>query len=134
MKKSSLLTLILCLWFCQCQKESAISVQEKIRASMLGPWKLFKMTDNDHHTYTNSDPCFADDTIDFADESATISQGSCIEFPDKDATIKFNWNFISEDVVDMGGDTVKIIQYDDTSLVFKRDDPQYLEYHWFRAK
>jgi len=101
---------------------------------MIGTWRLLQMTDRFHTTYTNADPCFADDTFQFANENATISQGNCIEFPDKAKIITFYWKFLSDDVVDMGGDTVSIVRADDTSLVFKRDDPKYLYYHWYRTK
>jgi hypothetical protein len=133
MKKSCSLTLVLCLWFCQCQKEvKPLNQQELTQAAMLGKWKLLSVTDRFHQTFTNADPCFADDTFEFTNDYAIISQGSCIEFPDKAPVIQFLWKFVAEDMVDMGGDTVKIIQSNDTSLVFKREDPQYLEYHWFR--
>ncbi len=135
MKKSLFLTLPFCLFFCQCQKEvNGPTAQEKLQEAMVGKWKLLKMTDRFHTTFTNADPCFADDTFEFTNENATISQGTCIEFPDKPKTITFSWTFVSDDEVNMGGDTVKIIRADDTSLWFKRDDPQYLEYHWYRTK
>jgi len=133
MKNITLVTLLACLCFCQCQKGLTVpTLQERNESAMIGKWKLRKVTDRFHTTYTNSDPCIADDSFEVTDQNATISQGDCIEFPDKAQNITFQWKFVSEDMVDLGGDTVKITMANDTALSFKRDDPQFLEYYWYR--
>jgi len=135
MKNASLFNLLLCFCFCQCQKGLILpSLQERTQAAMIGKWKLRQVTNKYHVTYTNDDPCIADDTFEVSDQTATISQGNCIEFPDKAQNITFSWKFVSEDLVDMGGDTVRITVSNDTALSFKRDDPEFLEYHWYKNK
>jgi hypothetical protein len=135
MKNSTLITLALCFCFCRCQKGLKVpTLQEKTQAAMIGKWKLRQVTDRFHKTYTDDDPCIADDTFEFTEQNATLSQGNCIEFPDKPQNITFQWKFVSEDLMDMGGDTVRVTLSNDTALSFKRDDPEFLEYHWYRNK
>src|SRR5690349_11035451 len=119
MKNKTFITLLLCFCFFQCQKGLRMpTLQERTQAAMIGKWRLRQVTDQYHKTYTDDDPCIADDTFEFTDQNATISQGNCIEFPDKEQTITFQWNFVSEDVVNMGGDTVKVAVSNDTALTF----------------
>jgi len=132
MKKFFLVSLSFCL-FLACQKsDNAPTEQQKNEEKIKGKWKLLKVTDSLHHTYTNAEPCFADDTFEFGNGTATLSQGTCRQWPAKEQVLTFPWKFLSANVVDMGGDVVNILQATDDSLVFRRDDPKFLEYHWYR--
>src|SRR5438128_12290539 len=129
MKNTALVILFLSFCFSDCQKELKVpTLQEKTEAAMIGKWKLREVTNYLHQTYTDDDPCIADDTFEITEQNATLSQGNCVEFPDKAQNITFQWKFISEDLVDMGGDTVRLTVTNDTALSFKRDDPHFLEY------
>ena len=134
MKKICLLMLSVCLFFAYCKKQAAApTVQEKNEAKIKGKWQFVSFTDSTRKTYTNTLECWADNTLELRDNhTALISQGTCIEAPAKAKDLEFKWVFISDDVVDMGTDTVKLIVNNDTALQFQRINKSYLEYKWRR--
>ncbi len=136
MKKiNSLLILIACLLFSNCQKELETfqTQQEKNEAMVRGKWKFVAYIDMNHDTTTSANPCFADDGFELRENhTGVISQGTCIQFPAKPKDVEFKWNFISEDLIDIGGDTVKLTIFNDSILQFRRTSPTFLEYHWKR--
>lgn len=136
MKKiNSLLILIGCLLLTNCQQEllTPQTQQEKNEAIIRGKWKFVAYIDMNYDTTTSANLCFADDSFELRENhTGVISQGTCIQFPDKPKDIEFKWNFISTDVVDIGTDTVKLTIFNDSVLQFKRTSPTFLEYHWKR--
>jgi len=122
--------------FTSCKKDStpqpsaAQLANEKI---IKGKWQLVFFTDSTNKTYTNADPCWADNTLELKDnKTAIISQGNCIESPRKEKDLLFNWVFTADDVVDMGGDIVKLTTNSDSVLQFHRINKTFLEYKWKR--
>jgi len=122
--------------FTNCKKDTtpepsaAQLANEKI---IKGKWQLVYFTDSTRKTYTNADPCWADNTLELRDnKTAVISQGACIESPRKDKDLEFSWKFIGDDVVDMGSDIVKLTVNTDTVLQFYRTNKSFLEYKWKR--
>jgi len=128
------LALLAAAIFLGCQKElSAIDQgQQKLNETEIqGKWTFVAFTDSTGKTYSNSDPCWADNTLELKeDNTAVISQGACIETPAKAKDVEFTWRFLTEDVVDMGGDTVKVIVNNDSALQFHRISKSFLEYKW----
>lgn len=64
--------------------------------------------------------------------TGVISQGTCIQFPDKPKDLEFRWNFISDDVIDIGGNTVNLTVYNNNILQFRRTSSTFLASHWKR--
>jgi hypothetical protein len=125
--------------FSYCQKELSDTQKEpetqieKNEKKALGIWKFVSFTDSNRVTFTSANPCYADDTFELRENgTGVISQGTCIQYPDKPRDLGFSWHFISEDVVDFGTDTVKLVIFTDRELRFRRISPSYLEYHWKR--
>jgi len=135
MKKYASALLAIAAFVC-CQKElSAVNdtVKQNNEQLIQGKWMFVSFTDSAGNTYSNSNPCWADNTLEMKDDNtAVISQGQCIETPVKAKDISFGWRFLSEDVVDMGGDTVKVTVNNDTALQFHRISKSFLEYKWKR--
>jgi len=131
MKKYVLMLLPAAIFLC-CQKELSDEGRQKLNEiELMGKWKFVSFTDSSGKTYSNSDPCWADNTLELKDDNtAIISQGECIETPAKAKDIEFTWHFLNEDVVDLGGDTVKLTVNNDTALQFHRISKSYLEYRW----
>jgi hypothetical protein len=137
MKKvhSLLLLGVVSLFLTYCQKDMSgnETQQQKNEKKVVGKWIFVSFTDSNHVTTTSENPCYADDRLELKDNhTAVISQGDCIEFKDKERDLEFSWNFISDDVVNMGSDTVKLTVFNDTALQFYRTSPSFLEYHWKR--
>jgi hypothetical protein len=135
MKKYFLILSAIC-FFAYCKKDSAPApsaaqlANEKI---IKGKWQLVYFTDSTRKTYTNAEPCWADNTLELRDnKTAIISQGTCIESDRKAKDLQFSWRFIADDVVDMGSDTVKLTVNNDTVLQFHRINKSFLEYKWKR--
>jgi len=134
--KKYIAILISIVSFTNCQKNStpapsaAQLANEKI---IKGKWQLVFFTDSTRKTYTNADPCWADNTLEIRDnKTAVISQGPCIEADKKPKDLEFPWNFTGDDVVDMGGDIVKLSVNNDSVLQFQRINKSFLEYKWKR--
>jgi hypothetical protein len=135
--KSRYLILLTTILFAKCQKELSLedveTVTQKNERLVQGKWTFQSFTDSTGKTITDSNPCWADNTLTLKlNNLAVISQGECIETPAKPKDVEFNWRFIDEDVVDLGGDTVKLTMYNDTALQFHRINKTYLEYKWKR--
>jgi hypothetical protein len=130
------LILFAVLFFTNCKKNSetpASAAQLANEKVIKGKWQLVYFTDSSRKTYTNADPCWADNTLEIRDnKTAVISQGNCIESPKKVKDLEFSWKFTSDDVVDMGGDIIKLTTNNDTVLQFYRTNKSYLEYKWKR--
>ncbi len=125
----------LSLLFSNCQKELKTfqTQQEKNEAIVRGKWKFVAYIDMNHDTTTSANSCWADNTFELRENhTGVISQGTCIESPGKAKDEEFKWNFISEDVIDIGGDIVKLTIFNDSILQFRRTLPTFLEYHWKR--
>jgi hypothetical protein len=122
--------------FLSCQKElSALdeTLKEENETAVRGRWMFVSFTDEAGNTVTNANPCWADNTLELKENNtAVISQGECIETPQKPKDVEFSWRFITEDVADLGGDTVKITVHNDTALQFHRISKTFLEYKWKR--
>jgi hypothetical protein len=133
--KNFLLVLIMSAFFSNCQKEmSDFETQvQKNEQKVRGEWKFVAYIDSNHIKTTSANECYADDRF-YLRESGVgvISQGNCMQFPDKPRDVEFAWRFISENVIDIGGDVVTLTVFNDSTLQFKRTLPSYLEYHWKR--
>jgi hypothetical protein len=133
MKKYRFALLPVAIFLC-CQKElSAVDKgQQKLNEiEIQGKWQFVSFTDSTGKTISSSNPCWADNTLELKeDNTAVISQGSCIETPAKAKDVAFTWRFLSEDVVDMGGDTVKVTVNNGSQLEFHRISKSFLEYKW----
>jgi hypothetical protein len=137
---SYLLVLILSFFFFGCQEEitsKEADQKAKNEKAILGKWMFVSLIDNDNVATTKDAPCFYDNYIEFRIGSAgTISQGQCMEAPTFAQSEDFNWSFKSADILDLGGDEVKILQLTDSTLHFKKtDNPSNnnrFEYHWER--
>jgi hypothetical protein len=135
--KKPLLILVLTIFFVQCQKEFSFENEETVKKNnekvVEGKWKFVSFTDSARKTITNGNACWADNTLELRDNNTgLISQGACVENPYKNKDIEFTWRFINEDVVDMGGDTVKLTLFNDSVLQFNRINKSFLEYKWKR--
>jgi hypothetical protein len=135
--KKYILVLIATVSFIYCQKKTdppVSAVQQANEKIIKGKWQFVYFTDSTRKTYTNADPCWADNTLELRDNNtAVISQGTCIEADKKPKNVEFSWKFIADDVVDMGSDTVKLTINSDTILQFHRINKSYLEYKWKRG-
>jgi hypothetical protein len=139
MKKISYsLALVLSFIFISCEKEVSSKEEDqkaKNEKSILGKWMFVSLTDSDNVTTTNAAPCLADNFLELREaHTGTISQGACVETPALPQDENFNWSFKAADVVDLGGDEVKIIALNDSTLHFKRipnsTSGATSEYHW----
>jgi hypothetical protein len=134
--KNRYIILLTTILFANCQKELSLedvveTVIQKNERLIQGKWKFQSFTDSTRKTVTNSNPCWADNTLTLkTGNQAVISQGDCIETPAKPKDVEFKWVFISDDVVEMGMDTVKLIVNNDTVLQFRRINKSFLEYKW----
>jgi hypothetical protein len=134
--KKYLLILLAAVTFTNCKKNSepAPSATQLANEKIIkGKWQLVYFTDSTRKTYTNADPCWADNTLELRDnKTAVISQGTCIEANLKPRDLEFSWKFIADDVVDMGSDIVKLTVNNDSVLQFYRTNKSFLEYKWNR--
>jgi hypothetical protein len=131
-----LLILFAVFFFTNCKKNSeppASAAQLANEKVIKGKWQLVTFTDSTGKTYTNADPCWADNTLEIRDnKTAVISQGACIESTRKAKDLEFSWKFTGDDVVDMGSDIVKLTTNNDSVLQFHRINKSFLEYKWKR--
>lgn len=138
------LLLVSSFFFFGCEKEysyektsteaSTPLINEK---AIIRKWKFVSITDANNVSYTNSLPCLADNTLDYrADHTGTLSQGDCIDNPNAPQNEDFTWFFKTADIVNMGGDEIKIVELTDSTLHFTRvPDPSNLtnyDYRWKR--
>jgi hypothetical protein len=135
--KTPLLMLVSAIFFVQCQKEYSFEQEETVKKNnekvIQGEWKFVSFTDSAGKTITNGNACWADNTLELRDNNTgQMSQGPCVENPYKNKDIEFNWRFINEDVVDLGGDTVKLTLFNDSLLQFNRINKSFLQYKWKR--
>ena len=123
-------------FFLSCQKELSAfdqTLKESNETAVRGRWMFVSFTDDAGNTVTNANQCWADNTLELKeDNTGVISQGECIETPQKPKDVQFSWRFITEDVADMGGDTVKVTVNNDTAFQFHRISKTFLEYKWKR--
>ncbi len=135
--KKYIFILLAAVSFTNCQKNSTPPVSAAQQANekiIKGKWQLLYFTDSSRTTFTNADPCWADNTLELRDnKTAVISQGACMEANKKPRDLEFSWKFIADDVVDMGTDTVKLTTNNDSILQFHRINKSYLEYKWKRG-
>src|SRR3954463_4902023 len=134
--KKYILVLIATVSFIYCQKKTdppMSAVQQANEKIIKGKWQFVYFTDSTRKTYTNADPCWADNTLELRDNNtAVISQGTCIEADKKPKDLEFSWTFTADDEVDMGGDKVKLTINNDSVLQFNRINKSFLEYKWKR--
>src|SRR4051812_39228194 len=100
MKKTGLILLATSLMFTFCNKQTAeLTVQQKNENAVKGKWQFVSFTDSTRKTVTNTNECWADNTLELRDNhTAVISQGTCMESTLKARDVEFKWVFISEDV------------------------------------
>ena len=134
------LVFALCLIFLGCGKGKELSEEEKAKievnkAMIYGKWKFVSFLKGGVLRTADTDPCFADNTIEFRqDGNGTISQGACIESPSVPQNENFVWVFESATTIDLGSNQVKISTLNDSSLqfvrIYKSTSAPNEEYRW----
>lgn len=103
-------------------------------SKIFGRWYFVSYDKGTTHL-NNSDPCLADNFIEFSsDTTGYTSQGLCMEDPSDPRDEPFGtWFFTAQDILDIGGDEVRILKLTNSDLWFRETTgTQPYEYHWKR--
>ena len=127
-----IISLCLIVILFSCKKDSSQSSQSNFQL-IFGRWNFVSFTDRSGTTVNNSNPCLADNFIVFrTDTTGYTSQGLCLANPSDPRDVEFGkWFFTSVDIMDIGGDEVKILRLTASELWFRETTGDY-EYHWKR--